>query len=89
MPEDAGHIEHTLARLARTVSDALTASGWQTRQLGPPTGAALTRTTQNGIMATAQLTLTPSRRGAAGPFERSLTGCLTTCVCVSNCGFCA
>ncbi len=29
MPE---HIEHTLARFARTVSVALTASGWQTRQ---------------------------------------------------------
>ena len=69
MPEDAEHIEHTLVRLARTVSDALTASGWQTRQLGPPTGVALTRTTRNGIMATAQLTLTPSRRGAGWPVE--------------------
>ena len=69
MPEDAEHIEHTLARLARTVSDALTASGWQTRQLGPPTGVALTRTTRNGVMATAQLTLTPSRRGNGWPVE--------------------
>ena len=69
MPEDAEHIEHTLVRLARTVSDALAASGWQTRQLGPPTGVALTRTTRNGIMATAQLTLTPSRRGNGWPVE--------------------
>ena len=57
-----------IARLARTISDALTASGWQTRPLGPPTGAALTRTTRNGIMATAQLTLTPFR-GTGWPVE--------------------
>jgi len=54
MPWDAEQIDHTLVCLAHTVSGALAASGWQTRQLGPTTGVALTRNTGNGIMATAQ-----------------------------------